>query len=93
VISLESLLLRVNVGRATQLKRLVAGFLPGRPEFEPGSSHVGFFVDKVALRHVFSEYSGFPCTIFIPPISSQSPSLIIWSWYNRPVSGRSKAAS
>jgi hypothetical protein len=27
--------------------------------------------------------------IFIPPVSPQTPSRIIWSWYNRPVSGRS----
>jgi hypothetical protein len=43
-----------------QLKRLVAGFPPRRPRFEPGSSHVGFLVDKVALGQVFSEYFGFP---------------------------------
>jgi hypothetical protein len=29
--------------------------------FKPGSSHVGFVVDKVALGQVFSEYFGFPC--------------------------------
>jgi hypothetical protein len=28
---------------------------------KPGSIHVGFVVDKVALGHVFSEYFGFPC--------------------------------
>jgi hypothetical protein len=28
--------------------------------FKPGSSHVGFVVDKVALGQVFSEYFGFP---------------------------------
>jgi hypothetical protein len=27
----------------------------------------------------------FPLPIFIPPISPQSPSPIIWGWYNRPV--------
>jgi hypothetical protein len=44
------------------LKRLVAGFPPQRPGFKPGSSHVGFVVDKVALGQVFSEYFfGFPC--------------------------------
>jgi hypothetical protein len=26
----------------------------------------------------------FPLPIFIPPIAPQSPSLIIWGWYNRP---------
>jgi hypothetical protein len=28
---------------------------------EPGSSHVGFVVNKVTLEQVFSEYFGFPC--------------------------------
>jgi hypothetical protein len=28
---------------------------------EPGSSHVGFVVEKVALGHLFSEYFCFPC--------------------------------
>jgi hypothetical protein len=39
---------------------------------------MGFVVDIVALGQVFSQY-------FIPPISPQSPSPIIWGWYNRPV--------
>jgi hypothetical protein len=26
----------------------------------------------------------FPLPIFIPPIAPQSPSPIIWGWYNRP---------
>jgi hypothetical protein len=30
-------------------------------EFEPGSGHVRFVVDKVVLGQVFSEYFGFPC--------------------------------
>jgi hypothetical protein len=38
---------------------LVAGFLPRRPGFEPGWSHVGFIVDEMALGHVFSQYFGF----------------------------------
>jgi hypothetical protein len=44
------------------LKRLVAGFPPRRPGFDPRSDHVGLVVvDKVALGQVFSEYFGFPC--------------------------------
>jgi hypothetical protein len=35
------------------LRRLVAGLLPRRPGFDPGSVHVGFVVDKVALGQVF----------------------------------------
>jgi hypothetical protein len=43
------------------MKGLVAGFPLRWPRFEPGSGHVEFVVDKVALRQVFSEYFGFPC--------------------------------
>jgi hypothetical protein len=69
------------------VKRLVAGVPLRRPGFKPGSSQVGFVVDKVALGQVLSEYFGFPCqfSILIPPVSPQSPSPIIWGWYNRPV--------
>jgi hypothetical protein len=45
---------------APYLKRLVAGFPPQRLGFEPGSGHVGFVVDKVALGHVFTEYFCLP---------------------------------
>jgi hypothetical protein len=43
------------------LRRLVAGFPPRRPWFEPRSGHVGFVVDKVVLGQVFSQYFGFSC--------------------------------
>jgi hypothetical protein len=43
---------------------------------------MGFVVDKVALGQVLSEYLSFP---YIPPIAAQSPSSIIWGWYNRPI--------
>jgi hypothetical protein len=44
------------------LRRLVAGLSPRRPGFDPGSVHVGFVVDKVALGQVFSpSTSVFPC--------------------------------
>jgi hypothetical protein len=36
---------------------IVAGF----PPRQPGSSHVGFVVDKVALEQAFSEFFGSPC--------------------------------
>jgi hypothetical protein len=35
-------------------------------------------------RHFFRVLQ-FPLPIFIPPIAPQSPSSIIWGWYNRPV--------
>jgi hypothetical protein len=46
----------------TNLKHVsVAGFPPQQPGFKPGSRHVGFVVDKVALGQIFSEYFSFPC--------------------------------
>jgi hypothetical protein len=45
------------------LRRLVAGFQPRLPRFEPRSGHMGFVVDEVALGQVFSEYFGFPCQL------------------------------
>jgi hypothetical protein len=41
------------------LRRLVAGLSPRRPGFDPGSVHVGFVVDKVALGQ--DSTSVFPC--------------------------------
>jgi hypothetical protein len=43
-----------------QLRRLVAGFPPRWPGFEPRSDHVGFVMDQVALGQIFSEYFRFP---------------------------------
>jgi hypothetical protein len=60
--------------------RLVAGFPPRRP----GSGHVGFVMDEVALGAGFLRVLRFPLPIFIPPIAPQSPSSIIWGLYNRP---------
>ena len=42
----------IDTGRA-MVRRLVAGLPPRRPGFNPGSAHVGFLVDKVALGEVF----------------------------------------
>jgi hypothetical protein len=50
-----------EIQAASELRRLVAGFLRQRSGFEPGSGHVGFVVDKVPPGQVFSEYFGFPC--------------------------------
>jgi hypothetical protein len=45
------------------LKRLIAGLSQQRHGFDPGSVHVGFVVDKVALGQVFPENFGFPLSI------------------------------
>jgi hypothetical protein len=41
---------------------------------------VGFVVSKVALGS-----TSISLPVFIPPITRQSPSSIIWVWYNRPI--------
>jgi hypothetical protein len=67
-----------------ELRRLVAGFPPWWPRFEPGSGHVGcggLSVTGVGFIRVLR----FPVPIFIPQTAPQSPSSIIWGWYNRPV--------
>jgi hypothetical protein len=51
---------RLSYG-AAQLRRLVTGFPPLRPGFDPSSVHVKFVVDKVVLGQVFYEYFSFPC--------------------------------
>jgi hypothetical protein len=40
-------------------RRFVAGLSLRRPWFDPGSVHVGFVVDRVALRQVFLRVVGF----------------------------------
>jgi hypothetical protein len=41
---------------------------PQRPGFDPGSMHVRFVVDKVALGQVFRRVRQFPPVSFIPPV-------------------------
>jgi hypothetical protein len=50
------------------LKRLAAGLSPRRPGFAPGSIHVGFVVDKVALGQVFLRVLPFSPASIIPPL-------------------------
>jgi hypothetical protein len=58
----------------------------GRYLFKPGSSHVVFVVEEVALGQVFSEYFGFPChSSFHQFLHNHHHLSIIWGWYNRPV--------
>jgi hypothetical protein len=54
-------------GRA-MLRRLVAGLPPRTPGFDPGSIHVEFVVDKVALGQVFPRVLRFSPVNFIPPV-------------------------
>jgi hypothetical protein len=66
---LNNIVCYVYFSRAVQwLKRLVTGLSPRRPGFAPGSIHVGFVVDTVALRHVFLRVLRFSRTNIIPPL-------------------------
>jgi hypothetical protein len=66
------------------MRRLVAGFPPRRPGFEPWSGHMGFVVDKVALAQLLFRVVLFPMPALIPPVAPYSSS-IIRVWYNGPV--------
>jgi hypothetical protein len=60
------------------IAQTVSRWLPiGRPGFEPGG--------QIDARARFLRVLRFLLPIFIPPIAPQSPSSIIWGWYNRPV--------
>jgi hypothetical protein len=50
------------------LRRLVAGLSLSRPGSDPGSVHVGFVVEKVALGQVFPRVLRFSPVSFIPPV-------------------------
>jgi hypothetical protein len=50
------------------LRSLVAGLSLWRPSFDPGSIHVGFVVDIVALGQVFLRVLRFSPTNIIPPL-------------------------
>jgi hypothetical protein len=52
-----------KVGAVPWLRRLVACLPLRRPGFDPGSVHVGFVVEKVALGQVFHRVVGFPLSI------------------------------
>jgi hypothetical protein len=45
------------------LRQLVSRLPRRRPVFDPGSVHVGFVVDKVALGQGFPQYFGLPQSI------------------------------
>jgi hypothetical protein len=50
------------------MTQAVSRLPPRRPGFDPGSVHVGFAVDEVALRQVFPRVPRFSPVNFIPPV-------------------------
>jgi hypothetical protein len=50
------------------LRQLAAGLPPRRPGFDPGSAHVGFVVDKLALGQVFPRVLRLSPVNLIPPM-------------------------
>jgi hypothetical protein len=58
-------------GEGPWLRSLVAGLSPRRPGFVPGSIHVGFVMDKVALGQVFLRVLLFSPVNIIPPSLSK----------------------
>jgi hypothetical protein len=79
-----------NINKAEPwLRRLVAGLSPRRPGFDPGSVHVGFVVDKVALGQGFPRVVRFSSVNVIPPVlhdSEKRKKLIIFvtGLHNKP---------
>jgi hypothetical protein len=57
-----------NQKAVTWLRRLVGGLSPRKPGFDPGSVHVGFVVDKMALGQAFLRVLQFSAVNFIPPV-------------------------
>jgi hypothetical protein len=53
VTKLTSKSLKLKSGAVPWLRQLATGLPPHRPRFDPGSVHVGFVVEKVALGQVF----------------------------------------
>jgi hypothetical protein len=63
--------------------RLVAGFLPWQPGFEPGSAHVGC-IGQTGTGTGYPRVFRFLLPI-IPPTAPHASSSIIRSWYTRPM--------
>jgi hypothetical protein len=69
------------------LRRLVTGLSPCRTSFAPGSVHMRFVVDKVALEQVFLRVIRFPLSLSFHLGSPYS--YTIWTMDSRPIGGRS----
>jgi hypothetical protein len=73
----------LQVSLCLYVRWLVAGFSPRRPGFAPRSVHVGFLMDSMAQRQVFScQFS----LVNVIPTLLHIHSYIIWWMDNGPVS-------
>jgi hypothetical protein len=70
-------------GWGAWLRRLVAGLSPRRHGFAPGSAHVAFVVDKVAMVQVFLRVLRFPLSLSFHRGCPYS--CITWGWTVGPV--------
>jgi hypothetical protein len=71
------------------LRRFVAGLSPRWPGFDPGSIHVGFMVDKVAVGQVSPRVLRFSPVSFITPVlhyrEKRKKLIIFITWlHNKP---------
>ena len=81
------------------VRRLIAGLSPRRLGFDPGSVHVGFVVDEVALGQVFPRVLRFYPVNFIPPVLhylekwKQNLIIFITGLHNKPLGWGASVAS
>jgi hypothetical protein len=64
-----------NISQGRAIAQAVSRWLPRRPGFKPGSSHVGFVVGQSGAEAGFLRVLRFSLPIFIPSISPQSSPL------------------
>jgi hypothetical protein len=64
----KTVLINPGIRAVPWLRRLAASLPPRRPGCDPGSVHVGFVMDKVALGQVFPRGLRFSPVISIPPV-------------------------
>jgi hypothetical protein len=83
-LDINNLKLALHLGRA--IAKAVSRWLPTavvRVRFRVWSS--GICGGQSGAGAGFLRVLQFPLPIFIPPVAPQSPSPIVWGWYNSPV--------
>jgi hypothetical protein len=76
---------RLAYGIGRTIAQVVSRRLPtGAARVRARVSLCGIYGGQSGTGIAFLQVLRFPLPIFIPPIAPQSPSPIIWGWYNRP---------